>query len=219
MERKNERNDSLACPSLTASPRKAKNPFRLVGVFVCPGTLNRLRFKWFYFCNMGQSLIIGIFSLLILLILAAGFGFAHLRALQRSAMDFWEHLLKKTRWRMDMLPLLLEIVRSFKVVDEGVIAEMIILRQKCWPLHQPIAEKVNLELSLSQNLHIIWQAAQKNADVNRDVNFLALKKNITGLGHDIEELLELYNNKVRAYNKLVSMIFFIKKMPVLEFEA
>lgn len=176
---------------------------------------------------MNQSLIIGLSSFVLLVLIAAVFLYLHFKEQKDAAVFEWQKIREKTRLRIDMMPNLIETVRRFKLLDPQVIAEIIALRSETWPIEDITSVKVNKELVLSKHLHKIWEVGMQNTEASKDTNFLSLKNDLTLLGAEIESLEEIYNQKIRNYNKKINFIIFrpflqslrLQKMPIFEFEA
>jgi LemA protein len=175
---------------------------------------------------MSQSVIIAVFSFLILIVLGALFLYLSFKGAKDDAFFYWRQILEKLRLRDDMIPNLLETIRLYCKNEENLMAEMISLRVKSWPVAEPNAIKVHAELNLSSNLHSIWELSKKYPGLNVDTNFLSLKKDFTDLGKEIDEMGEVYNAKIRSFNRHIgfilwqpfSRLFGLKKLPVFEFE-
>ena len=176
--------------------------------------------------NMSQSTIIAIFSFLVLVALAGLFLYLHLRGLREDAAAYWEQILDKLRIRNDMVPNLIETVHRYDQADEQLINGLIALRAKSWPIDAVNPAKVDAELTLTENLHLVWQLPQKKPELNHDTNFLSLKKDFSDLGKEIDAMTEEYNQKIRSYNKKVNLVLAknllfllgLKALPVFEFE-
>lgn len=176
---------------------------------------------------MNQSYLIAFFSFLVLLVLALLFLYLHLRSVREELVTYWNSILDKLRIRNDMVPNLIETIRKYTTDEEKLINEMIALRSKSWPMEKADAQKVNVELSLTQALHEVWKLGQKIQALHLDTNFLSLKKDFHDLGQEIDGMTEDYNRRVRSFNKRVGFIVirpftaFLKlhRFPVFEFEV
>jgi len=175
---------------------------------------------------MNQSLLIPIFSFLVLLAIALLFLYLHLRSVRDELMAYWQDILDKLRIRNDMVPNLIENVRKYTKDEEKLFQEMIHLRSKSWPMEEADGHKVNMELTLTQTLHAIWKLPQKVSGLNLDTNFLSLKKDFHDLGKEIDEMVDIYNKKIRGFNGRIgfiavrpfTLLMGLKKFPVFEFE-
>lgn len=168
---------------------------------------------------MNQSAVIFIFSVVILLAMAALFLYLYLRSVREDAVSYWKIILDKLRVRNDMIPNLIETVRKHSRAEEKLLQELIVLRAKSLPHEHADGHKVNLELSLTKELHSVWELAAKVPSLALDTNFLSLKKEFHDLGREIDEMVDVYNGKVRALNGHLMGILRLKKLQVFEFEG
>lgn len=175
---------------------------------------------------MNQSLLIPVLSFLVLLAIALLFLYLHLKSVRDELVSYWNVVLDKLRIRDDMVPNLIETVRKYTRDEEKLFQEMIQLRSKSWPMEEANGHKVDLELSLTECLHAAWKIPQKISGLHLDTNFLSLKKDFHDLGKEIDQMVDVYNKKVRSFNKRVGFIFLrpffalvrLKKFHVFEFE-
>jgi LemA protein len=173
-----------------------------------------------------QSLVIAIFSFAVLLLIALLFLYLHLRGVRDELVAYWKTILDKMRIRNDMIPNLIETIRKYTKNEEKLLMEMAQLRAKSWPMEKADVQKVNVELSLTHELHDVWKLPQKYSSLNVDTNFLSLKKDFHDLGKEIDGMVDVYNKKIRGFNGRIGFIlvrpFFalmrLKKFPVFEFE-
>jgi hypothetical protein len=177
--------------------------------------------------SLTQSALIGFCSFLILFGMAALFLYFHLKGIHDEVLLCWKGILEKMRLRNDMIPNLVETVRKCTREEEKLLNSLVALKSKSWPLEESNGPKANAELSLSDDLHAVWRLTQKFPQLNLDTNFLALKKDFRDLGKEIDEQVEVYNKKLRAFNKnadlpLIGQLLaavHLKKFQVFEFEA
>lgn len=173
---------------------------------------------------MNQTFVIAVFSFLVLLAIAVLFLYLYLKAIHDEVIAYWNSILDKLRIRNDMIPNLIETVRSSVKGEEKLLAEMASLRSKSWPLEDATAEKVNVELNLTDDLHGVWKLSQKFPALNLDTNFLSLKKDFHDLGKEIDEMVDVYNKKIRTFNGRMMIVkpllglMRLKKLQVFEFE-
>jgi len=173
-----------------------------------------------------QSFLISIFSFIVLVAIAVLFLYLHLKSLQDEIVSYWESVLEKMRIRNDMIPNLIETVRKFAKNEDKLLDGLIQLRAKSWPMEEANGPKASAELSLTNDLHEVWQLPQKIPALNVDTNFLSLKKDFHELGQEIDEMVNVYNQKIRAFNARTGFVllrpFFalmrMKRFQIFEFE-
>jgi len=177
-----------------------------------------------YRISMEYQNSINIFTGFILL-MAVGlvFSFYYLRNLRQQAQIEWKKLRRMVSIRLDLVPLLCENVTTLGIVRPELLAELIQLRGESWEIRECTGAKVNKELLISQKIHEIWVALGKF----RQVQLVALQKEMAEVAQKIEQEEESYNLKVRKYNQIYRIIpfrfffqiFRFQTMSVFEFEA
>lgn len=173
------------------------------------------------------TIIMTVASIALLLIIASTFLYLNFKTLRDDIGTDWKEINKKTRLRIDKLPNLIETIRKFTTGQETLIDEIIRLRNEIWPLRDPSAKKVQLELQLSSDLHDLWALVAKNSALANDINFLALHKEIVDFGKEIDEMTDRYNAKIHQFNSQIHFILFrpfalllrFSKLTIFEFEA
>ncbi len=166
-----------------------------------------------------STLIIGIFSFLILAAIALLFLYLHLKSVRDEIKAYWKTILDKMRIRDDMVPNLIETVRKYTKDEEKILNELTALRAKSWPMEKADGQKVNAELSLTDDLRAVWKLPQKVPALNLDTNFLSLKKDFHDLGKEIDGMVDVYNKKIRSFNGQVGFALMgMNKFPIFEFE-
>ncbi len=174
---------------------------------------------------LGTDILIPASSAFILLIIALTFLYLFLKGSAEDVHTYWSLMQDKVRLRLDKLPNIIETIRKYEKAQEKTIQEIIKLRNEAWPIENPSPKKVQLELSLSSNLHLLWGGLESNKELAKDVNFLAVRKEIIDLGQEIDTMADKYNVKVLHFNKRIGLflpfafIFGFRKLPVFEFEA
>jgi hypothetical protein len=176
---------------------------------------------------MSQSFLNIFLTTALLLFMGGTFLFFWMRSLEQGVKKTWTHLLENLNARLDKIPLLLEIVKKATAGEETLINEAIRLRAQSHMLEQAGNKKVHIELSLSDNLHRLWELTKKYPQLERDTLFLALQKEFETVQVEIEQILESYNQQVRHYNNFLKFIFLkpffllfrFKKMQIFEFES
>lgn len=173
-----------------------------------------------------DNTLVAILSVVFLLILAGIFMFYHFRLLRADIRASWAEILIKLRKRLDKIPSLVETVRSSIGGEEVLIRDIIDLREKSWPMDKLSKELVQNELFITEKIHNVWGLVKHNEKLNDDITFMALKTEFKEIGDEIDAMSQVYNDKVRKFNKSVGFIIFrpflslmgFKKMRIFEFE-
>jgi len=176
---------------------------------------------------MYSSPLVAFFTIVIVVGMAFTFLFFYVKSKLHDIHKTWHLLLEKLNHRLDKIPTILETMRKYTQDQEKLIQEIIDLRAKSRPMEKIDAEKVQLELDISEKLREVWKLGEKMPELQRDTNFLAFKIELKALETEIEKFLEQYNQKVRSYNKwlqfiplrLILLIFRFPKISIFEFES
>ncbi len=119
--------------------------------------------------------------------------------------DLWFKLNLSVRKRSDLIPLLIEYLKPFSLgINEK---ELIELRSDAMHVTECNGQKVNNELMLSNMLNEIFAKISDDTKAKKDHNLLGIKKLMNEYGQKIEKQLEIYNSKVRLYNKVIGLKF------------
>jgi LemA protein len=166
---------------------------------------------------MLTSFLIAFCTLFILIIMGGILAFYYFYSAESELNDYWLTLLDDLHLRLDKIPNLLETVKALVPVQEDSINELIRLRGESWKLQKADRDKVYKELAVSEKLHSIFALAEQFPALEKDTNFLALKMEFKELNAGIEKSAEIYNERVRRYNKMADMIFLRPLLLIFRF--
>lgn len=160
-----------------------------------------------------------------LLIVALIFLFFYFRSVKLEIFSYWMLVLEKLGLRLDKIPNLIETIRTCNIGDEVLFNNLINLRSNTWPIVKT-KKRVYAEMKVSSGIHKAFEIAKKSEDLRINTNFLSLRTEFKDIDKEIEEMGEVYNSKVRIYNKLYNFFLlkpFLKllrfnKIPIFEFE-
>lgn len=158
------------------------------------------------------------FAILISVLIGFSLLISYLKTLKKNALEEWSELLTALQKRSDLLPLFIELIRQKTIkIDSTSFAEIIPgiiqLRIESWKINECNGLKVSKELELSTKVKKLIEMSNTNPELAKDYLYLALKKELSVVGANIESFEEKYNEKVRQLNKYFG-ISFVK--PVLE---
>ncbi len=173
---------------------------------------------------MNESVIVILVSVILLAGVAAVFLYFYFISIKQEVEAYYELMIQKAGVRLDKIPNLIETVRPF-TDDAELIDKIISMRAGAWAMTNK-KKRIVAELDISSILHKLWEKAAGSTELQRNTNFLELKMEFKEIGKEIEDMGDIYNAKVRNYNK--SLNFFLlkpflslmrfKKMVVFEFE-
>lgn len=168
-------------------------------------------------------LIIAI-SVLALLLFVFIVNFQYLKHLKKDIAIYWEEIDEFLRKRQDLIPNLIETIRQY--IEFSETKNLIAARIKAAKEYFPGMEKIEYEHDLSGLINKAISLGKADAELNRDTNFLELKKEIEDIESVLEVKSKIYNEKVRAYNKNIDSILMrpvtsmgrFKRADIFEFE-
>lgn len=173
---------------------------------------------------MNESVIVILVSVLLLVLVGGVFLFFYFKSIKQEIDSYFELMIQKAGVRLDKIPNLIETVRPF-TDDTQLIDKVINMRAETWSTSNK-KKRIVAELEISSVLHKLWEKAAGSEELQRNTNFLELKMEFKEIGKEIEEMGEIYNVKVRNYNKLIGFFLLkpflslmrFRKMVVFEFE-
>lgn len=178
---------------------------------------------------MHFSFLVPVISIIFIVFIGTTFLYFYLKNLQEDIGLIWEKINQKTRLRLDKLPLLVELIRRTSLVNHPstatTIQEIVDDREKIWPLEEPSPQKVQWELALTSQLHELWKLMGGDPTLKNDVALIALRKEISDLGEEIDILTDTYNQKIYRFNQKLrtwwpfTLFFGFRRLTIFEFEA
>ncbi len=147
------------------------------------------------------NILIIVSAVVVILLLWLIVGVRHLKHLKKEVYDQWELVAVNLRKRADLVPNLIETVRTYDQGQEELIGEFIKQRQTAARLYIPGAKKIEYEHDLSMTINKVIGLGKENRDLGRDTNFLELKKEIHDLEENAIEKTKKHNEMVRSYNR------------------
>lgn len=167
-----------------------------------------------------------IFSVLIIAIFFMSVAIVHIRSLKDDLNTRWYNLLDKLQYRQDLLPNLIEAARSAGIAKEELDKLIELRGVETVRSSKTGQEKIIAEQDLSKQIKKVIEAGMKNGELAHSTNFLELKKDISDINQEIEELSKDYNDKVHHFNNIISRphnkipagVIRLKKQVIFEFE-
>ena len=150
----------------------------------------------------GGFIIIGLVLIVIVFIVLLYNGLITLRNNADKAWANIDVLLKK---RLDLIPTLVDVVKSYAAYEQGVIVEVTRIRAAAMQA-QGIAEKARRNEEVSTSLGSIFAVAENYPDLKASEQFLNLQKEITAIETQIAQRREFYNDSVLLFNTNISTI-------------
>ena len=150
----------------------------------------------------GGFIIAGLVLIVIFFIIVLYNGLITLRNNADKAWANIDVLLKK---RLDLIPTLVDVVKSYAAYEQGVLVEVTRIRAAAMQA-QGIAEKARRNEEVNTSLGSVFAVAEKYPDLKASEQYLNLQKQITAMETQIAQRREFYNDSVLLYNTNISTI-------------
>ncbi len=172
--------------------------------------------------GLGIYILIALGVVGILLIWGYNRGVCYRNYMQEafSTMDVY---LKK-RW--DLIPNLLETVKSYAKHEKTVLTDIADLRSRTYG-DLSNDEKINTNVQLGQALSRFHAVAENYPELKANETYIQLMKQMNSVEDDIADARKYYNGTVREYNNFVDLfptsviagIFGMRRAEMFEIEA
>jgi LemA protein len=150
----------------------------------------------------GGFIIAGLVLIVVFFIIVLYNGLITLRNNADKAWANIDVLLKK---RLDLIPTLVDVVKSYAAYEQGVLVEVTRIRAAAMQA-QGIAEKARRNEEVSTSLGSVFAVAENYPDLKASEQFTNLQKQITLIETQIAQRREFYNDSVLLYNTNISTI-------------
>lgn len=145
-------------------------------------------------------------------------GVRHLKYLKKEIAEQWELIDEQLRKKQNLLPNLIETVRTCVKDQEVLLEKMILDRMNAAKEYFAGIKKIEAEHELSLVIKQVLELGKANASLGKDTNFLELRKEIYDIGKDLEMKAGKYNEMVRYYNNHRNMIILRPLAGIFKFE-
>lgn len=168
-----------------------------------------------------ENLAVIISSLVILIALWIIVAVRHFRHLKNELNAQWELIDEGLRKRYDLVPNLIETIKSFVSEEEVLIAKVIQNRKQVVKITSKDSERIVSEHEFTRDINDLINLGKKYTatGLSTDTNFLELRKEIDDLEQNIEEKTLKYNEMVRYFNKHRKATFLAPIVAIWGFKA
>ena len=108
----------------------------------------------------------------------------------------------KKRW--DLIPNLVEVVKSYSSYEKNTLQEIIKLRNNNYD-ELNYDDKLKTNNKLSENITKLFALVENYPEIKANENFLKLSDNLTKIEDEIANSRKYYNAIIRIYNNKVEM--------------
>jgi LemA protein len=168
---------------------------------------------------MSLNLWIIVSSIIFIVILWSVLAVRHLNHLRNKLEDQWELVDEGLRKRHDMIPNIIETIKSY-LNDQGeIIKSMIEARENARRNYQAGAKKIEYEHELTSVINTAFALKNNSPELAKDTNFMELKREIDDLEQNLEDKVKKHNEMVRYYNKHRKILPLVPIAKIGKFKA
>ncbi|MCK5242032.1 LemA family protein [bacterium] len=149
---------------------------------------------------IGFLVILGIFSLFILVLIGIYNGLIQLRNLVKNA---WAQIDVQLKRRYDLIPNLIETVKGYAKHERETLEAVVQARQQAINITDSVIDKAKAENFLSQTLRSIFALTESYPDLKANQNFLELQEELVSTENKIGFARQYYNDSVMKLNNKI----------------
>lgn len=109
----------------------------------------------------------------------------------------------KKRW--DLIPNIVECVKSYAKYEKDVLKEVVTLRNNKYESMNS-ADKINTNYSLADNLNRLMMLSENYPELKASENFQNLSNELTRVEDEIAHSRKYYNATIRDFNNLIETV-------------
>jgi LemA protein len=140
-----------------------------------------------------------VIGIILLLIVASILMFNRLVSLRNRVEAAWSQIDVQLRRRYDLIPNLVETVKSYAAHERETLEAVTRARQQAVEA-QGVGEQAQAENMLTQTLRQLFAVSEAYPDLKANQNFLSLQEELTGTEGRIAFSRQFYNEQVLAYD-------------------
>lgn len=111
----------------------------------------------------------------------------------------WSDIAVQLKRRHDLIPKLVDVVKSYSGYEENTLNELTRLRSQS-TLQSVPRKKANIENELTTHLHGLLAIMESYPDLKAGQHYLSLQDNLTAIENDIQSARRYYNGAVGNLN-------------------
>jgi LemA protein len=167
--------------------------------------------------------VIGLVVVLVVAVIWIFNKFVRLRAMTREG---WSGIDVQLKRRYDLVPNLVETVKSYKIYEQDVLTRIVKLRGEAGKESHPEA-RGQIEGDLAQNIGRLFAVAENYPDLKASKVFLDLQEKLTEVEDHLQYARRYYNGTVRNLNiyvqsfpsNLIAATFGFKRAEYFQLDA
>jgi len=150
-------------------------------------------------CCVGGAIIVGVVGFYAVSI------FNGLITLKNNIEKAWANIDVMLKQRADMIPPLVEMVRSYAKYEKGVMETVTRIRSQLANA-QTLSQKAAANEQISALIRSLMVTVENYPDLKASNNFIELQKSIVAIENQIADRREFYNDSVLLYNTKIKVI-------------
>jgi LemA protein len=148
-----------------------------------------------------------ILAIVVVAVLYAIVVYNRLVSLRQLANEGWSGIDVQLKRRSDLVPNLVDSVKSYAAHERSVLEQVTRLREQARNLPQgDVAGRAQVEGQLSAALGKLMAVAEAYPDLKANANFLDLQKQLSALEDELQMARRYYNGTVRNLNTLIQSV-------------
>lgn len=142
------------------------------------------------------------FALIFLIVLLGGTWLFFLHAYyqqEKKISSIRQEIIRILRNRLHTLPLLITLMEDFVIKKDDVFYKILRIRKE---LQQDMLLNEHLEKACSEQLHFLFQIAEKHPDLVQEPRFCYTQNNLLNIQQHIQRLQEEYDQHLLLFSQL-----------------
>lgn len=150
--------------------------------------------------NPAPFLILGAFFVLPMLWLMVNYN--RFTRIKQHLLESWSGIEVEMKRRYELIPNLVETVRGYAKHEQEVLQQVVELRNRAMANHGTATDQAVDETALALGMKQFFAVAESYPELNSNVHFLALQKELANTEDRIAASRRFYNGNVRELNQL-----------------
>ena len=146
-------------------------------------------------------------------------------SLKNRAENAWSDIEVQLKKRFNLIPNLVELVKSYKDYESSTL-EKVIQARKQFQNSSSIEEKIDASKTMLRGINTFFAVAEAYPDLKANTQYTNLKNELVNLENDIENARRYYNAVIRDYNTAIEIFpnviianqFHFTKLPFFELQ-
>lgn len=124
--------------------------------------------------------------------------------LKNKVKDCWANIDVQLKKRVDLIPNLVEVVKSYVNHEEKTFENIVSLRNK-FNNTEKVADEINTNNEIVKSLNKLFALSESYPELKSNVNFLSLQRDLKDIEDKIASYRQSYNESILNYNNKVEV--------------